>query len=225
MAAGKCSSPPLRPRVIDMRFDGLLLGLVIGWLAPVGAGADALDDFLQDLHGFQAHFEQTVFDVRGQPLEQTSGRLYLAPPDRFHWSYQTPYQQQIISDGENVWLYDRDLEQVIARTLAQTSATPAMIFSDPEQLQHHFERRELEQEDEYHWLELRPRADDSEYQSLRLAFHATTRLPARLIISDQLQQTTRIDFSRARRNPVLDDALFTLRIAPGVELIDERHGN
>lgn len=208
-----------------MRPGGLLLVLVAGWLAPAGAGADVLDDFLQDLHGFQARFEQTVFDARGLPLEQTSGQLYLAPPDRFHWSYQTPYQQQIISDGENVWLYDEDLEQLIARTLEQVSATPAMIFSDPEQLRRHFERRGLEQKDGYHWLELQPRAAGSEYQWLRLAFHGTTRLPARLVIRDQLQQITRIDFSRARRNPVLDDALFTLRIAPGVELIDERHGN
>ena len=46
----------------------------------------------------------------------SSGTFEFQRPNRFRFDYSKPFEQTIVADGETLWLYDKDLNQV---TLAQ----------------------------------------------------------------------------------------------------------
>ncbi len=73
------------------------------------------------------------------------------------------------------------------------------------------------------WLELGPRdaraaRESGGYAQIRLGF-AGSRLK-RMDLRDNLNQTTRIGFKNAERNPNLDPSLFTFTLPPGVDVLD-----
>ena len=117
-------------------------------LGPVGAfgatGAEELELFLDELHSYRADFHQTVMDAEGRMVEEARGELSFRRPGRFRWDYQHPYEQLIVADGERIWIYDPDLEQVTVRPAADVRSPMALldgtrtlresfeIFSEPE---------------------------------------------------------------------------------------------
>jgi outer membrane lipoprotein-sorting protein len=97
----------------------------------------------------------------GQVVERASGTLSLSRPDRFRWDYRQPYLQTIVADGERLWLYDSDLEQVTVRALeAGLGSTPAMLLSGSGQVGDAFTALALEREGEWTWARLRPEAGE-----------------------------------------------------------------
>ena len=160
-------------------------------------------------------------DEQGTELEKSTGVLYLAQPGRFHWSYQAPYVQQIITDGQSLWVYDEDLQQVTIKPLGESiRQSPAAVILGDEQIDAHFVRIALGNIDGYDWIELTPRDIESEYKQIRIGFDDAKL--GLMIIFDNLDQVTRIDFSDPKRNAALDDDLFTLDIPSGVDIFDER---
>jgi outer membrane lipoprotein carrier protein len=83
-----------------------------GWCVMSAALADGVDDlkqFYQSTQAMRANFKQTVFDQKGRKLQEVNGTMLLQRPNKFRWDYQKPYEQQIISDGRQVFLFDVDL--------------------------------------------------------------------------------------------------------------------
>ncbi|HET9205600.1 MAG TPA: outer membrane lipoprotein chaperone LolA, partial [Burkholderiaceae bacterium] len=109
----------------------LLLPLLLGLAG--GARADAVDslrDFAQNVKSGKASFTQTVTSVDGAKKKTSSGQFEFVRPNRFRFVYAKPFEQQIVADGQKVWLYDVDLNQVTVRPMAQAlGATPAALLA------------------------------------------------------------------------------------------------
>ena len=96
-------------------------------IAVDGAGIDVLRDYLNGLESFSAAFAQERYDEYGELLETASGRCLVKRPGRFRWSYTSPYLQSIIGDGDTLWIYDEDLEQVTVNPMGEIQAgSPAL---------------------------------------------------------------------------------------------------
>ena len=80
-----------------------------------------LDAFAKDLRSVSAHFEQQAFDPKGGAGKTSRGELALKAPRQFRWDTVAPYAQLIVADGEKVWIYDADLEQVTVRAQGTVS--------------------------------------------------------------------------------------------------------
>ena len=202
---------------------------VLAWLCfacPILAAEPAPDPlarFLTDFQSLRAGFVQTLINESGERLERTEGVLYLQQPDKFHWAYQTPYQQKIITDGELLWVFDQDLEQVTIREAGVAiRQTPAAVILGDTDLGAHFIRLELGRIEGVDWIKLTPKDAESQYDHLRFGFD-DNRL-AMLIIEDQFGQIIRIDFKDVVKNADLTADLFQLQIPAGVDVIDERRG-
>ena len=110
--------------------------LMLVTLLPSLALANAAEDLvakLQGLESLRGGFEQTVLDQDGRRAQEASGTMEVARGNRFYWHTERPYEQLAVSDGETVWVYDADLEQVVVRPLNENlSETPALLFGgDP----------------------------------------------------------------------------------------------
>ena len=89
-----------------------LLSLVLPSTLLAGNAEEQMAKFLANLSTFKAGFEQSVLDTQRRSATRTQGTFYLKKPGRFRWDYNEPDEQQIIADGDNIWLLEPDLKQV-----------------------------------------------------------------------------------------------------------------
>ncbi len=188
------------------------------------AGAQALERFhalTRGLQGLEGTFEQRVHDQHGGLREQSRGTVALAVPRLFRWQYEAPYPQLILADGERVWVYDPDLEQVTVRAQGpEEQSNPLSVLIDPGELERQFEVVEAGERDGLLWLALTPRERDAgQVESAWLGLDGENLVRMRL--DDQLGQRTEIAFSDWRRNPDFDAERFRFVPPPGVDVVGD----
>ena len=184
-----------------------------------GDAATRVDAYLASVRTLSADFTQVVRNRDGQVVDRASGTLSLSRPNRFRWDYRQPYLQTIVADGERLWLYDSDLEQVTVRALeAGLGSTPAMLLSGSGKVGDAFVSVALERQGEWTWARLRPTQEGSDFDRVSLAFDARGELAA-MELRDKLGQATVIEFGSVRRNPSLDESLFRFEPPPGADVI------
>lgn len=183
--------------------------------------SDPLQEFLKDFESLEANFVQSLINEKGEELERTKGMLYMQQPGKFHWSYETPYTQKIISNGEVLWIFDEDLDQLTIREMGDTiEQTPAGIILGDNDISEHFLLVHMGIIEENDWIELTPKNPEAQYKNIRLGFDKSKL--SMMIIVDNLGQTTRIDFLDIKNNTKLSPTLFEFEISEGIDVIDER---
>jgi len=189
--------------------------------ASAAAGREAIERFSEGLRSLDGRFVQQVFDPQGRPSERSEGRIALKTPRQFRWEYQQPYQQWIIADGDHVWLYDPDLEQVTVRVQShEEQGSPLAALIDPGELDRQFIVNEGGQSDGLVWVDLASRKpEDAAVSSARLGFDASGL--ARMVFEDQLGQRTEITFNQWTRNGALPAELFRFVPPEGVDVVGE----
>ena len=180
-----------------------------------------LKAYLKDLKTFEADFTQTLLDRQGNTIEKSSGKMYLNNPGQFHWAYQEPFLQQVITDNVSLWIYDEDLEQVTIKSVeGNLDNTPAAVLSGKEDIDTHFNVEDLSKIEGLRVYQLSPKDEDGEFHSIRIGFHAMNLTLLWLV--DNLGQITRIDFSQQKLNKPLSDELFHFEPPEGTDVIDTR---
>jgi outer membrane lipoprotein carrier protein len=197
----------------------LWLWLVVAPGAWASAQAEAtLQRFVEGVSTLDAKFTQIQFDDNGDELSRSSGRVQLARPGRFRWSYEQPYVQLMVCDGQTIWLYDQDLNQVTVRAAAQALVgTPAAMLSDSGQLGAAFSLEDLGYRSQQRGVKLVPRQPDGDFKSIELWLAGD--IPARMRFLDQLDGVSEIRFSEVRTNAALDPKIFRFVPPPGAEVI------
>lgn len=99
-------------------------------IAPAWAGDVAqLHLQLSSLQTLQASFEQEVYDEEGALLQQSRGELAVERPNKLRWESREPFHYLLVSDGETLWRYDADLEQLNTEAFSpELAQTPALII-------------------------------------------------------------------------------------------------
>jgi len=179
-----------------------------------------LDAFAQDLHSVSATFEQRVVNANGGAGKTTKGTLALKAPRQFRWETTAPYKQLIVADGEKVWIYDEDLEQVSVRAQGTEEAhSPLTVLTDLSQLDRDFTASEQGEHDGLTWLRLKSKDKDPQFAHADLGFD-TSGLE-RMRFEDTIGDKTEIRFSGWRRNPQLPADAFRFIPPKGVDIVGD----
>jgi outer membrane lipoprotein carrier protein len=190
-------------------------------LASAGASLDALRAFLRDTQTARTPFTQTVVDKNGRTVQQSRGEFLLSRPGKFRWSVDKPYKQLVVGDGERVWIYDEDLNQVVVRRMgAALGATPAALLAGREDVEKAFRWRELGAADGLDWLEAVPASAEATFTQIRLGFEGRTL--AALALTDAFGQTTRVQFGAMERNPAVSAETFRFVPPKGADVIGDK---
>ena len=189
-----------------------------------GYAADAATELKSLMGGysrFSATFQQVTYSGQGRSRNETStGTLAVAKPNLFRWQASEPFPQEIVSDGEFVWIHDPDLEQVTRRALDDsTSNAPAMILNGRiDQLEERYSIVALAGETPQMKLyELTPKSDQDSFQRIRLAF--AEGVLSELMLEDSLGQRTTILFNDQQVNPDFSEDMFRFELPEGADLI------
>ncbi len=199
----------------------LWIALLSGWSAvALGTPAEQeLDRFLAKVHTLSAVFVQQMLDEQGQVSQQNHGHFYLKRPGKFRWTYETPYRQEIIADGNKVWFYDPDLEQVTVKTIdAALGSAPALLLSGEIDLNQRFVVAGQGRQGERSWVELRPKSEEDVFR--RVKVELTAGVLSSMELADNFGQLTRIQFEQVQLNPPLADSLFQFKPPPGVDMFE-----
>lgn len=191
--------------------------------AFAAGGVQQLRDFVAGARSAEGEFEQVVTTQSGRRPQEASGSFAYARPGRFHWEYDRPYRQVLVGDGERLWSWDPDLNQVTVRTIGDAvGATPAAILFGSGALEDSFELAEGGEHDGLAWAEARPKRTESGFESLRIGL-ADGQL-RRMEMRDHFGQTTVIRFVRLRANPALAADRFTFSPPAGADIIGDLSG-
>lgn len=186
--------------------------------------ADAVDrfkSFLRTSQSARADFEQKVYGREGKLIQESKGSFVFLRPGRFRWTYAKPVDQVIVGDGERVWIYDRDLNQVTVRKLSRAlGSTPAALLAGASDVEAAFELSDAGERDGLEWLEAKPRERDAGFERIRMGFDATGVQAMQLV--DHFGHTTVLRFHNLQRNPKVDPAEFRFEPPPGADVLGER---
>ena len=181
------------------------------------APEEFVERFVAEVEDLTARFEQSVFDADEFLVETSSGRFQLLRPDRFAWYYELPYELIVIADGESLWMYDVELEQVTVAPLSDLATSPAMLLSGEGSVGETYTVSDFGADDARRWIELLPVEDDSEFATARIAFRDG--IPDALELVDGLSQRTRIEFADVDVNSGLKPRDFEFEPPAGVDVV------
>nr|MBP9800296.1 outer membrane lipoprotein carrier protein LolA [Sterolibacterium sp.] len=140
---------------------------------------------------------------------------------RFRWSYEKPYEQLLVGDGQRLWIFDRDLNQVTVKKLGQAlGASPAALLAGDNALDKNFIITDAGTTDGLEFVEAMPRnKDEGSFELVRIGL--SDNLPRLMIVHDHFGQKTVLTFHQFERNPPLAADLFRFTPPKGADVIGE----
>ena len=190
-------------------------------LSAYAGATDKLKNFITSTHSAQANFTQEVRDKSGKRIQSASGTMQFVRPGKFRWVYQKPFEQLIVGDGEKFWLHDVELNQVTVKKIdAALGSSPAALLSGSNEIERDFQLKDIGTKDNLEWLQATPRAQDTSFEKVLMAFNAQSELMV-MELQDVFGHTTVLRFSKLKRNPQLSPQLFKFVPPKGADVLGE----
>jgi outer membrane lipoprotein carrier protein len=201
----------------------LCIGLLaLGFLQDAQAAAiDRFKAFLRTTQSARATFEQRVQDRAGKLVQESKGSFVFLRPGRFRWEYAKPVDQLIVGDGQRVWIYDRDLNQVTVRRIGSAlGSTPAALLAGSSDVEKSFDLKEAGEQGGLEWLEATPKEKDAGFERIRMGFGVAG--VQAMELTDHFGQTTLLRFAGLERNPKVSPADFRFEPPAGADVLGEK---
>jgi outer membrane lipoprotein carrier protein len=184
------------------------------------SGLDQLQAFLDGTRTSRGTFTQSVTSKTRPAAQTSSGTFAFARPGKFRWTYEKPFAQLIVGDGARVWIYDKDLNQVIVRKLdAALGATPAALLAGDNELARNFTLTAGAAVEGIEYVDATPKTPESQFTRVRIGFRDS--LPRAMELTDAFGQITSLTFTSVERNPSLAADLFKFDVPAGADVVGE----
>lgn len=206
-------------KLLNVALAVALLSVVATAMA---AGVETLRAFVNEVKSARTEFSQVVFDANGKKLQESTGTFQFARPGKFRWTYVKPYEQLLVGDGQKVWIYDKDLNQVTVKALGNAlgSSPAALLAGDNKVIESAYTIVEMQKKDGLDWLEASPNDEESPFEKIRMGFRKNALESMQLF--DRLGQLTTIRFSKIERNPKLAADLFKFTPPAGADIVGDQ---
>lgn len=201
----------------------LCVSIVFSSMNAYADAAHKLEEKLTNINSYKANFTQEIRDEFNSVLDSSSGYFELQRPKQFRWVVMDPYEQEIVADGENLWQFDRDIEQINVSGLEESlETTPAAILTKEKvDIVDNYNVAEIATDKEdVSLFQLSSRDEEALFERLMIEFKGDDLVA--LKVSDNLGQTTVIEFNDVNLEPDFSDDHFQFTAPEGVDIIDNR---
>jgi outer membrane lipoprotein carrier protein len=209
-----------RPLIRPLIVSGLLaLASLFGPGLARADAVDALRSFVKEVQSGRGAFTQVVTSPDGAKKKTSTGSFEFLRPNRFRFDYSKPYEQQIVADGQTVWLLDVDLNQVTQRPYDQAlGSTPAALLAGGS-LERDFTLSAEPDAGGLQWVQAQPKVKEGSIRTLRVGFKG--RELAAFEITDAFGQKSRLDFARFEAQAPLAAARFKFTPPAGADVLKQ----
>jgi len=186
-------------------------------------GISDLNAFVNNVSSMSSEFSQVVLDKKGSKLQDVEGLMLFKRPNKFRWDYLKPYQNQIISDGDRLYMYDQDLRQVSINSIAKVGGSTPLLIIAGKNIEKYFTLKNIESQagDEssqnIKWVEAIPREEGAGFSKVMLGL--TENKLSVMKIVDAFEHITTISFRNAKYNVSLSDNDFLFKLPNGVDVV------
>ena len=189
---------------------------------PASANSvEQLRMYLSQTQSARGEFTQKVSGRNAASAKSSSGSFVFQRPGKFRWTYDKPFEQVIVADGEKLYLYDKDLNQVTVKKLgAALPASPASILFGSNDFERDFEVTDAGVRDGVSWVAATPRAKDSPFERIEIGLRDGQL--AGMLLRDTFGQTSNLAFAKVERNPKVDPQLFRFTPPKGADVLEDR---
>ncbi|HID94953.1 MAG TPA: outer membrane lipoprotein chaperone LolA [Candidatus Latescibacteria bacterium] len=175
----------------------------------------------EKLKTFSVEFQQTFYWKLADKTQGFRGKLYLKKPDMFR--VETSHQV-IVTDGDTLWIYNPEEEQVIISPYADSeepSNPQALFFEYTENYEAEYIGTEKIGKRDCYLIKLLPQRDDQYITAMKVWVDKKRWLTLKVEYYDVNDNTTTYTLlSDPEVDQKLDDALFKFNIPDGVEVIE-----
>lgn len=173
---------------------------------------------LSKLVSYSARFSQSISDIMGKELQNSSGQLTLKTPNMLRWETQLPDETLLIADGTTVYSVDPFVEQVTLMQQASiTQNNPLMLLVSDDEKQWNTVIVEKTQSR----FVVISKDENANIVSLNIEFNGDEL--SRLQSTDRQQQKSLLVFSNIAQNQPLPQSLFTFDIPINYIVDDQRN--
>lgn len=185
---------------------------------PTNQAIEQFEQFVQTVPAARGTFEQFTVGPDGQTSRAQAGTFAFARPGKFRWDIQTPYPQQVASDGSTLYQHDPDLQQLTVRSLDQSiGSSPAAILFGQGKLQESFDVTALPDDAGMAWLRAVPKRPDAGLTRLDVGMREGR--PTRLLLVDGFGQTTQVELLTLRAQSQFGANEFVIEPPAGTDII------
>lgn len=211
---------------VNPSFKSLALSAVMCsllFVATASAGAlDQFTSFVSSTKAAKGEFTQHQIkqvDGKDKASAPSSGTFVFARPGKFIWTYVKPYDQLLQADGEQLFIYDKDLNQVTVRKLGNAlGSSPAAILFGSNDLAKNFTLVEAGTRDGLEWLQATPKAKDTTFEKISIGLR--NGLPEAMELRDSFGQLSVLRFKNFEKNPALGPKHFTFVMPKGADIFN-----
>lgn len=196
------------------------------------SGAEQLRQFVRNSKTAEGEFVQQQLRApkANEPQEkglkvvrETRGNFVFQRPGRFVWDTQKPFEQKLITDGKQIILWDKDLNQATFRSAGQVLATtPAAILFGEASLDQNFDLLEGEERLGMKWVALVPKKNPnakSEPPYTKISVGMSNGLPKALELIDGLGSVVLVTLDKIMINVNLPANRFSFTPPAGAEVL------
>lgn len=185
------------------------------------ASASALEQFKTFVSGTKSargeFSQQQVRSTPGKVAAVSTGTFVFARPGKFVWTYQKPYEQLLQADGDTLYIFDKDLNQVTTRKLGSAlGSSPAAILFGSNDLEKNFTLSEAGTRDGLEWLDAKPKNKDTSFEQISIGLKDG--VPQAMDLKDAFGQTSKLRFTNFQRNPTLAANFFKFEVPKGADV-------
>ncbi len=205
-------------------FKYLLLISLCFFFSVIGASNEnispvsSLLKHLNAVKTMKAKFTQEIKE--GQKIIQSSdGEIFLQRKNKFRWVSTLPTSQLIISNGDVIWIYDEDLEQVSIKKVDENNqTTPIFLLSSYQstlEKDYYVELTHKKDTETYHLV---PKNNsDNSYTWIDLTYKNNVLF--QIILKDKLDQITKLSLRDVSINMQLSQGLFSFVPPKGIDVV------
>jgi outer membrane lipoprotein carrier protein len=189
------------------------------------AHASALEQFKTFVAGTKAaRGEFTQRQVKKSETSKVpalaSGTFVFARPGKFIWTYTKPYDQVLQADGDELYIYDKDLNQVTVKKLGDAlGSSPAAILFGSNDLEKNFTLSEAGTRDGLEWLNATPKTKDTAFEQISIGLRNGT--PEAMELKDSFGQLSILAFKKFEKNPSLSAQQFKFVMPKGADVFKQ----
>jgi outer membrane lipoprotein carrier protein len=181
---------------------------------------DRLQRHYRDTNSFSAKFNEEVTTV-GAPKRQRKGVVSFRKPGRMRWEFAAPEVQTIVSDGDTLYSYDPELNQVVETPLEQAlkSSSATSFLLGMGNINHDFKAafaNSMPPQEGLIQLILDAKAGG---YKIEIGLDPKTYNLVTLTLTDQLGDVTKVDFSEIHNNVELPDSTFAFKAPAGADIV------